>query len=580
MLCDGCPDFILSPFGRRGIGVVQPESGIDYPFVDPSDDIRELVANVTLILDCDNDEDWIKFQKPPFRILFVSGLGCCARFEEEGGGRPNIVIVNRDNEEVFNATDEDDAYLPALTSTPQYTLTTTTDYRYFTWFSKWSYCKLVAYNSWPETAEDKRNYYFNLSPTRATLDGRAVTVRPRSVKKLFLRWPATQCEPAQRVDLFEEFGSTNIKFKSGYNVALETARQRNILGVNTEITISATGGSGLGKYNNCSGTENFTSIVYDSRNDVEQPEPIDPPPPPIVSLNGVTTTRGDSLLLLKDCLWLKKPITIDCDRLIPPPEEPAPVDPCAPPEPEEEQDITQFPCIEDEDGNRTKIARLADPALAGHAKIGGDCVPCCECKDYTETALVMNAYASQYNLIGQRATNVKDIHEQNVQKWRDVQSCSLNNPLRLLLVAQRCPYMDVVMLVCNPCSDACLKVKQLTLTLTNPANAVAVFQPGYTALFSSDVNGRPVPIDTTTPNQFVVNFAEIKRGDSAYVRFRVKMTVASEYAITGTLTGVLDDDTPIMTGCDSDEEQETRTPAVAIAQQALQCDTAGRTTLP
>lgn len=580
MLCDGCPEFSLSPNGRRGIGVVQPESGIDYPFVSPSEDIRDLVANIILVLDCDNDEDWEKFQKPPFRVFFLGGVGCCARFAGEGGERPSIAVVNREGEEVFNSSVLP-RNAPALEHTPAFTVSANADYRYFTWYSKWSYCYLVAYNSWPDTADDKRNYYYNLFPANAVLDARAVTIRPRTVKKLSLLWPAKQCEPEQRVDLFEEFHDTNIKLKSGYNIEMLTAKQRSILGVDTQITLSAVAGTGRGKYSNCTGVEDFKEIVYDSRVVVPPVEPPIPPPPPILSLNGVTTTRGDALLLLKDCLWLKKPINVDCARSIPEDTDPPPpVDPCEPPTPTPEQDITQFPCIEDAEGNKPKAARPVDPELYGHAKIGGDCVPCCECKDYEETALTMNAYASQYNLIGQRAVNVKDIHEQNVQKWRDIQSCSLSNPLRLLLVAQRCPYMDVVMLVCNPCTDACLNVKQLTLTLTNPAGAVAVFQPGYTALFSSDVNGRPVAVDTTTPNQFKVNFAELKRGDSAYVRFRVKMTVATEYSITGTLTGVLDDDTPIMTGCASDEDQAARVPAVATAQQALQCDADGKTTLP
>lgn len=581
MFCDDCPDFHISSAGRKGIGVVQPDSGIDYPFVSPSDDIRELVANLILVLDSDNDEDWEKLQKPPFRVSSLVGAGCCTQSDGDGGVRPHIVIVNNDNDVVFNSTPPGTTgyAAPALEHTPEYTFFYDNDYNYFEWFSKWSYCKLVVYNSWPEQADNKRNYYYNISPSNAVIDSRAVTIRPRSVKRLFLLWPATLCEEEQRVNLFDEFFDTNIKFKSGYNIEMVTSKSASISGVTAQWTLNAVAGSGLGKYSNCDGKTDFKEIVYDSRDPVVPEEPIPPVPPAIVSLNGTTTVNGDALLLLKDCLWLKKAVAIGCKRVKPPEEEPPPepIDPCNPPDP---PPPPEMPCEEDEDGKHIKEAQVLDPETHGHAKIGGDCVPCCECKDYEETALKMNAYASQYALIGQRAVNVKDIHEQNVQKWRDIQSCSLNNPLRLLFVAQRCPYMDVVMLVCNPCSDECLKVKQLVLEITNPAGAVAVFQPGYTALFSSEVNGRPVPVDTTVPNRFVVNFAELKRGDSAYVRFRVKMSVASEYSITGVLTGVLDDDTPIMTGCASDENQAAREPAEAVSQQALQCDANGKTTLP
>lgn len=575
MDCGAYPDFVISPTGRRGIGVVQPESGIDYPFVDPSNDIKNLIANLVLVLDVPYDEQRYQTTRAPFYVQSVVGLGC---IDAVANVQPAITIANNDGYVVF------DSNVPSKLkkTAPFFSKQLDDDYVFYSWYSEWSYCKIIAYRSWAITDADKQHYNFILTPQRAVIDSRAVTVRPQSIKSISILWPAKLCEPEQRVNVFDVTDETNINLKSGYNVNLSVNKQRSLLGVTSQLTIAATSGAGLGKYNGCSGADKFDNIVYDSAELLPDEEPAPPPPPPITSINGTRTNSGDALLMLKDCLWFKKNIAVDCKRVEP--EQPTdnettePVDPCNPPDPPAPG--PELPCAEDENGARIKAIRTFDPDIYGHAKIGGDCAPCCECEDYKNTALKMNAYASQYNLIGQRAINAKDIHEQNVQKWLDVQACSLGNPLRLLLVAQRCPYMDIVMIACNPCTDACLPLKQLTLALTNDVNAVAVFQPGYTAMFSSDINGRPVAIDTTTPNQFTVNFAELRRGESSYVRFRVKMSVAAEYSITGELTGTLSDDTPILTGCSSDENQDLRVAAVAIAQQALQCDANGKTTLP
>ena len=573
MDCSNYPGFKISPGGRQGIGVVQPESGIDYTLVNPSEDIRYLIADITLILDYPdhNQAGLIKYQHP-YRISYLYGLGCVNYvFFEGGSGLPaHIVVVNKANDVVFSS------YLPSyIAGAPRFkSYPLGDDHWRYEWWSEWNFCGVTTHQSWAEEDPDKRHYLGSLFPERATIDARAVKERPRSVKRIWLDWPGTEIDPARKINIYEEAaggGKTNLVIANGFNTELTTA----VTATGHEITLAAVAGSGAGKYGNCLGIDRFpravTSIV-DTYPDPEIP-PVEPPP--IVSINGQTTKDGSALIAMKDCLWIKKPVIIET---VPVTDVDENGNSIIVTDPETNEPILQT----DVNGVPLTTALGVDSDTAGHAALGGDCAPCCECQDYKDVALTMNAYASQYNLIGTRVSGIKDIHEQNILQWLDARHCTISNPLRLLLVAQRCPYMDIVMMVCNPCNDACLNVKNLTLNITTNASpaAVAILQPGYTALFSSDVNGRPVPVNASAANQFTVDFDTIKRGDSAYVRFRVKMSVASEYSITGTLTGLLNDDTPILTGCDSDEDQETRTAATAIAQQALQCDALGKTTLP
>lgn len=228
--------------------------------------------------------------------------------------------------------------------------------------------------------------------------------------------------------------------------------------------------------------------------------------------------------------------------------------------------------------------KISPGTLRSPLEVGAVCDACCKCDDYVSLARKVNQYRDQYAYIGARVNEVKNIHEQNIQKWIDERACGLDNPLRVLLVAQRCPYMDVVLLVCNPCSD-CLYAKELKIEL-EPAAGVeshAEVVKGYTALFSATSNGRPVVITREIVGRktiLTVPFATVKNGDSSYVRFRVKFSAKSEYAVTGTLTGTLIDNTPILTGCLAPDNQIERLPAQATATQALYCDNNGETTMP
>jgi hypothetical protein len=511
-----CPEYLVSELGRHGVGVIQPQSGLDYPFVAPSEDIRYLVADMHVAVD---DAAWqggadrpTKFT-PPFYVKNLYGIGCVENTPAAGFLAPvnaaDIVICDATGAVVFSSV---------LTQTSFDSRAWGTNYRLYSWRNSAGTCSVLAYTSWAETDGEKRNYNKYLKPENGVLDARVVYVIPRRL--LSIRVGTQESAPVVK---------GNVVFRNGYNTEIVAGSETvtNFI-ANTPVTISATAGSGAGKYSTCG-------------------DDLEPVVQPIKRINGVSVESGDFLLSAADCLYVRRP-TKKIDGVVSP------------------DDYFS-------DGNQ----------LQRPLAIGAVCDACCKCNDYVDLALKINKYQSQYANIGVRVNETKQIHEQNIQKWIDERNCGLETTLRVLLVAQRCPYMDIVLMICNPCQD-CLYSKELQLELEPAAGVMsyAEVMTGYTALFAANVNGRPVPITRSVSGRktlLSVQFPTVKNGDSAYVRFRVKFSNKSEYAVTGTLTGILLDDTPILAGCVT-EDGPTRLPAEATATQALYCDANGETNLP
>jgi hypothetical protein len=502
-----CPDFSLSSFGRRGIGVIQPQSGLDYPFVAPTPDIRYLVADFFLSYDDPAEYDGGNTFTPPLRIKYLYNVGCEENTPPAGFPTPrtaneaDIVVVDADDRVVFDST------VGAVTAAEE---AWSADYKIYRWQNSSSTCALVAYTTWAATDDDKRNHAKYLAPANAILEARAVYKMPRRLKTLRVQSGGTTSSPISGL----------VNFRNGYNTTLVAAAPVvNNFRINTPVVFNAVAGTGLGKYQNC-GTDETGEAVQ-----------------PIRKINGIPTTTGDFLLSGTDCVWSRRPTL------------------------------------------RTNDNGL-NPSGVVHQQIGADCPPCCECSDYVDTALYMNQVQSQYMLIGERVNDVKLYHEQNVARWLDQRLCSVN-PLKLLLVPQRCPYMDIVLMLCNPCQD-CVLSSRLTLTLTPTITSPATLVCGYTAFYAAGINGRPIPITETQlagSSSFSAQFPIIRGGGTAYLKFRVKFQERSQYVIDGALTANLNTGEPILTGC-ADTPSEDRQIAVATRSEALYCTPEGQTERP
>jgi hypothetical protein len=315
----------------------------------------------------------------------------------------------------------------------------------------------------------------------------------------------------------------DVIFRNSYNteIAAGSTTTSAKFNVATPITFSAVAGSGLGKYP-CDTNFDLTDLRV------------------ITQINGISGTAGDFTLSGKDCLWLRRPTTYVDD--------------------------------------------VVTPSATANLQLGADCKPCCACEDYASTALYMNSVRDRYKLIGTRAEAVRARHESNIARWNEHRICSVQSPLRVIFVPQRCPYMDIVMLLCNPC-QSCLPTSTLTLTVSAEGDAVsgsaeavtAEIACGYTAMYAAGINGLATSIEETSDLTYAVTFPQLQPGDSAYIKFRLKFSLKAPYLVRGVLTGALAvTGEPITIDCDG----ESTTPAQAETSQMLYCDAAGETEMP
>lgn len=310
--------------------------------------------------------------------------------------------------------------------------------------------------------------------------------------------------------------SGNITLRNGYNTVItKNGMVTTKFRTDTPITIAAVAGSGAGKY----------------------PCALDGPAPvgkEITRINGVSASNGDFLISASDCIWSRRPLEYS----------------------------GEFPTI----------------SPTAQQQLGADCKPCAACTDYASTALYMNHVRDRYALIGSRAEAVRARHESNIARWNEYRLCSTQTPLRLILVPQRCPYMDVVLLLCNPC-ESCMpsSLLQLELSVTGADTPVtAELQCGYTSMFATGINGQATTVNSPEPLVYTVAFPQLQAGDSAYVKFRLKFSSRGQYTITGLLTGTHPiAGTVLATGCEN-----TDTPASATTSQVLYCDDNGNTEMP
>lgn len=519
-----CPDFITSQTARRGIGAIQPQSGLDYPLVAPSPDIRGLIADMHLTFD-DIGEYAGNVPKavPPFRIRYLYNVGCDGDTAPAGFPTPpsssaaDIEIVDSANRVIFTSFSGD------------VTLTVRnwgSDYKIYSWNKQRQNCVLIVYTTWlPPDADGnyqdepaRKHYAKFLAPVNAQIVSRAVYKMPKRVLSLSVK---------NGTNMFGPF-TGKINIKNGYSTTIATGGTAvTDFRLRTAITFAAAAGSGAGKYVSCPDTS------------VELT--------PIKRINGIQGLNGDFLIAATDCLWAKKPTT--------------------------------------KTGPANNAVIVPSPVI--QQQIGADCPPCCECDEYSDAATYMNTLSEYYSEIGSRVSVIRDQHHKNIDVWTAQQACS-RNPLKLLLVPQRCPYMDIVAMLCNPCQE-CVESTNITIDIvpqTVPVTAEIV--PGKTALYGgvSGVNGRPISVNAASITvggqagmRFTAQLPRISSGGSAYLQFQVKFSARVPNNIQGTLTAVTTAGDTVLTGCPTNAE-ETRTVAIATDSKSLFCSASGATEIP
>lgn len=267
-----CNDYVYSPRGRGGLGVIQPQSGLDYPFIAPSEDVRYLIADFYYAYDDPGLYDSaIPETKHPIQIKWLYGIGCEESSPAANTPTPthsaDIILIDANNRVVFDST----------TATHFASKSWGADYKIYEWRTNIDVCRLVAYTTWSPDEAAVRTYPLHLNPVSAVLDERAVYKMPKRVKSIKVL--TTKLTNVANVDLI-----------CGYNIGTETIpnTERGFRRTN-EITIAAEPGLGAGRYSDCTDK-----------------------PPDIVLLNGVT--GPDVIITASDCLWTKIDTVFNADQ--------------------------------------------------------------------------------------------------------------------------------------------------------------------------------------------------------------------------------------------------------------------------
>ena len=265
-----CPEITYSPGGRQGIGVAQPQSGLDYPLVQQSAEIRYLLADFYFAY---SHPETVSY---PLKIKRLYNIGCIdgavpTDHVPRGGDAADIILEDDQGQIVFDTTT---AELVNETRQPW-----SDDYKIYTWTTTTASCRMLVHTTWAESDTDATNYAKYLAPINAELDARSVYQIPKHIRSLYVQNGNIQSGPYRNA----------VIFKNGYNTEL-VAGTAAVVGIRrtTRLNFSALPGSGDGQYP-CAETATADSF-------------------PIKNINGIQPREaGHFLLGAADCLWLRRP---------------------------------------------------------------------------------------------------------------------------------------------------------------------------------------------------------------------------------------------------------------------------------
>lgn len=396
-----------------GVGPAQPQSGVDYPLVGGGY-FRDVLLDMQVVVDIDdiNTISTSILFHPPYTLVDFAIPSISV-----GAVGFRVLIVDDESSEVFYFHGDGRENEQVLASGPW-----GPDKEYVSIRSGRSYLYAV----W-STGHEPNSLSVNVN---AELDSRVVTIMPKRITGLAIRVGAKdesvpleeteeiiiyQAEPIPEDQNADEY-TAQIVFKNKYNMDIEAATlTEEGQTVESLITFKATPAAGEGRFNNCSAAQT-----------------------PITRINGEATTNGNALIAASGCLDVVPPVSFDFIEI------PGGGGAC--------------------DKTYEVTAEKKDNSIYGDLVVGAHCQPCCECQDYLDVNSKMMIYRSQYSLIGQRADRVRLLHEENVARFETANVCNKQNPIRIEAILQRCPYVDVLIQVCNSCEE-CLGAVEIQASI-------------------------------------------------------------------------------------------------------------------
>lgn len=549
-----CSPLLLDPRGRLGIGVDQSQGGTNYPFVDPSSDVENLLADLHVSYDDPHPL--------PLRVRYLFGLGCIHNSVPVGDGYADsyrhpveIIIADADGQLVFDSREAGQLTPPVLRlhSGPYFRLHQTpptellqmrtgdvfNDYGFFArpwgprnhiyeWHTDRGVCRIITHTRWNPTLQpEPRDYNRHILPGNGTLDERAVYQIPRRVKSFRI--------------VFDKLSNSDVEFHPGYNMELLSVTDPVKQGGRhaTSITLNATGGAGLGIYPGC------------------LPEPL-----AIKRINGIgPTPQGHFQMAATDCYFIRQPTTVISD-------EPRITYPS----------VQLFPAnvpatdLPDPAAGTTINARGWPESLPfAHLQFGNDCGPCCQCGEFVAIANYNNDVFTAYQGLAHKAVEIRAAYEDARKRYLAVQACATQRPLRVFLQPQICPYLDVGVQFCNQTAVCKTNVVvAVTISGTDSSIPLAVVVPGYGRI--TGASNKPSYMGTLTERYepggsfptFTAHWDSVNPHSTVTMRFRLRFPSCSTAAtVTATVTGQIAGNALNIDG--------TELPAFASDTQALRC---------
>lgn len=519
-----CTDLFFTPDGRRGIGVNQPQAGMDYPLIAPSADIQYLLADFHIAYGDQPHEI-----KHPLHIKWLYGLGCDEPTTAPPGTptpthAADIVVADANDVIVFDST------TAATFNTWCWGLKKTAAcpdsyaYQMYEWHNATTTCQLVAYKTWPiltdaGDSDIPRNYAQHLVPVNAVIDERAVYKKPKQVTSFIL---------VKKNSAPQIVAGPTVEFTAGFNInAPAVAGLERGLRRTNSVTFNATPGAGKGKFVDC-------------REPIEQVSCCNNPVA-ITSINGLSGPNVN--IASNDCLWTRPPLVyVDAAESAGPIFTPSAV-----------------------------FGTLRTVTIDGHTtqQIGSDCTtPCCTCNDYEDVARYMNSTRDRYATIGEASKIVLQSHIANIDRWATQRQCRQTQPLKACMTPQRCPILDVVVQYCNMC-EKCVQNVVLNIEFDAGGNT-ATLACGYTNVSNNKTNKGAYRLGGSWPN-FSAPLGNVDAGNSATASFRLEFAQDIPTTVRLNLTGTTSKGV-ITAGCDNDNPAYT-----AVVTKALRCDDDGNT---
>jgi hypothetical protein len=363
----------ITPQGGRGTGV-NPE-GTDYPFVNPQDDVRGILADAFLAHEVAEVQLPLRLTKMTNFDAGLPGTGCSLSTD-----RPDVVIKDATGRVIcdtsfVSAAGYRETDFGTRLRIHEWTLTDDVQFE-----NKAFICRIVQHTDFGE-AEDVYCIEHTIYPENAELDERVSQLLPKRVRSITVNTTKFKenigITTGYNLGLFEGDDVRTDTVNAAPTVAVPGAAfpfpSAAILRPHSRITLSAAPGDGLGRYPGCVDDDRILRRI----NGVEPQGDVDDNGNPLIN-------SGNFLVHADSCYYARPPITL-----------PGPT--------------------------RT----------ASTLKIGNDCGTCCECVEFSNTYKALANLAGTYKNLGVSAEATRDLHKANQLRWTAEKDCRARHPLRL-----------------------------------------------------------------------------------------------------------------------------------------------------